>query len=618
MTFLKKFVHMTERSRMFRVAAVSVLLLGFSPVRADDVQTVLTKYVSWRGGTAFQAMRSFHEHGEVTAGGVHGKYEQWLLSDGRVRRNDSLGPMSSEQATTTAAGWHTNTSGQIEDLGDDAERARRGVFLAFGSVAENHDAHYSLLNTEERDGKVWDVVRVEFGGPDTYDLLIAPATGELLGERITEDRKIRFVRYSDWRSVTGVRMPFAQEQTGSNAADDLSQHAKSIQINVQTTQALFSRPAETKIWSFASGQTSTGWIDFEYFGDNQIFVPASVNGHPVSLLLDSGAGITVIDSGYAAQLKLKPSGTLGVTGMVGQSTMQLTSNLHIKLGSLSLAHITAGIIDLSGVAAQEAHPMPLVLGKEAFNQLIIDIDFQHRKIAFYDPSGYSGPHDATRVALGHHGDARTVPISLEGAPAAPFDFDLGNAGTLIVYPYYRDRTRLLDGRPQTLDMLGGVGGMVNEKLATLKTIGIAGTQMIDVPAAFPDAGDNAVNSDQTAGNVGLYVLSRFRLITDYPHDALWLTPDPKAVAESFTRNRAGLDFTPAPDRLAVMLVRPGSPAEHSGWKEGAEIIAIDGHKIDAKFSGSALSHWSEQPAGTVVTLTLADGATRQLILADYY
>ena len=126
-----------------------------------------------------------------------------------------------------------------------AERARRGVFLAFGSVAENHRAHYALLDTEERDGKVWDVVRVEFGGPDTYDLFIAPATGELWGERITEDRKIRFVRYSDWRSVSGVRMPFAQEQTGSNAADDLSQHAKSIQINVQTRQALFSRPVET-------------------------------------------------------------------------------------------------------------------------------------------------------------------------------------------------------------------------------------------------------------------------------------------------------------------------------------------------------------------------------------
>jgi Aspartyl protease len=603
---------------MLRLAVFSVLLLGFSSVRADEVQTVLEKYLAWRGGAAFQAVQSFHERGEVVAGGVHGTYEQWMLSDGRLRRNDSLGPMSSRQATTPAGGWRSNASGQIEELGNDAERARREVFLAFDLVAGRHGARYSLLGTEQRDGKVWDVVRVEFAGPDSYDLFIAPATGELLGERITQDRKVRFVHFADWHLVDGVRMPFAQEQSGSNPADHQSQNAKSIQINVQTTQALFSRPAGTKIWSFASGQTSTGWIDFEYFGDSQIFVPASVNGNPISLLLDSGAGITVVDSGYAAKIKLKGSGSLGASGTVGQSTMQLTSDLHIRIGNLSLAHITAGIIDLSSVAAQEAHPMPLVLGREAFNQLIIDIDFQGQKIAFRDPNGYSASREATRVALGRHGDNRTVPISLEGAAAVPFDFDLGNNGTLIVYPAYRDRTHLLDGRRQTLDMFGGVGGVATEKLATLKSIGIAGTQMADVPASFPDAGDNAVNSDQTAGNVGLYIFNRFHLVTDYPHDALWLTPDLKVLAEPFPKNRAGLDFMPASDRLVVMLVRPGSPAERSGWKKDSEVIAIDGHKIDAKFTGSPLARWSERPPGTVVALTLADGSIRQLTLADYY
>ena len=603
---------------MLRLAAFSILVLGFSPVRADEVQSVLAKYMAWRGGAAFQAMQSFHERGEVVAGGARGTYEQWMLSDGRLRRNDSLGPMLSRQAITPAGGWRSNASGQIEELGDDAERARREVFLTFDPAAERHGARHSLLGTEERDGKVWDVVRVEFAGHDSYDLFIAPATGELLGERITEDRKTRFVRFADWRSVDGVRMPFAQQQSGSNAADDQSQHAISIEINVHIPQAVFSRPAGTKIWRFASGRTSTGWIEFEYFGDSQIFIPASVNGNPISLLLDSGAGITVVDSSYAAKIKLKGSGSLGVSGTVGQSTMQLTSDLHIQIGNLTLAHITAGVIDLSSVAAQEAHPMPLVLGREAFNDLIIDIDFQHRRIAFHDPNGYSAPREATRVALGRHGDNRTVPIALEGAAAAPFDFDLGNNGTLIIYPAYRDRTHLLDGRTQTLDMFGGVGGVATEKLATLKSIEIAGTQMIDVPASFPDAGDNAVNSDRTAGNVGLYIFSRFRLATDYPHDALWLTPDPKVLAEPFPKNRAGLDFMPASDRLVVMLVRPGSPAERSGWKKDTEVIAIDGHKIDATFSGSALARWAERPPGTVVALTLADGTIRQLTLADYY
>jgi len=46
-----------------------------------------------------------------------------------------------------------------------------------------------------------------------------------LGEPITEDRKTRFVRYADWRFVNGVRMPFAEDQIGSNAADHKVQHA---------------------------------------------------------------------------------------------------------------------------------------------------------------------------------------------------------------------------------------------------------------------------------------------------------------------------------------------------------------------------------------------------------
>lgn len=66
---------------MFRVAADSVLLLGFSPVRADDVQTVLTKYVSLRGGPPFEAMQSFHEKGRIRSGGDSGQFEHWRASD---------------------------------------------------------------------------------------------------------------------------------------------------------------------------------------------------------------------------------------------------------------------------------------------------------------------------------------------------------------------------------------------------------------------------------------------------------------------------------------------------------------------------------------------------------
>jgi hypothetical protein len=34
---------------MLRAAIASVLLLGISPVRADDVEAILAQYVIWRG-----------------------------------------------------------------------------------------------------------------------------------------------------------------------------------------------------------------------------------------------------------------------------------------------------------------------------------------------------------------------------------------------------------------------------------------------------------------------------------------------------------------------------------------------------------------------------------------
>jgi hypothetical protein len=138
---------------MLRAAIVSVLLLGISSARAADVETTLAQYVTWRGGTAFEALHSFHERGDIAQGGLKGKFEQWQDNDGRVRRNEALGPISSALAASESAGWHTNTRGQIEELGDDAERARRVVLLSFDRAAAGHNAHYSLLGTEQLEGR---------------------------------------------------------------------------------------------------------------------------------------------------------------------------------------------------------------------------------------------------------------------------------------------------------------------------------------------------------------------------------------------------------------------------------------------------------------------------------
>jgi ATP-dependent Zn protease len=51
---------------------------------------------------------------------------------------------------------------------------------------------------------------------------------------------------------------------------------------------------------------------------------------------------------------------------------------------------------------------------------------------------------------------------------------------------------------------------------------------------------------------------------------------------------------------------------------GTEILAVNGQKIGAGYRTSVLSHWATQAAGTRVALTLVDGSTRELVLADYF
>ena len=585
---------------------------------ADELQSVMNRYIDWRGSAAFERMHSFHELGATHLGGLHGTVEQWQARDGLLRRNSNLGEIPTSASVTPNAAWAVNISGQIEDIADGGGRDRRTVYMAFAGAATDHGAKISLLAPEQRDNRTWDVVRAEFPGNNTYDLFISPDTGELLGMRVTEDRQMRFVQYGDWRKVRGVRMAFSEVETGTNEADVEHRQFDAIDINVATPIRLFARPVPPKTWSFASGAHATEWIDFDFFNDNQIFIPAQVNGSEVKVLLDSGAGISLIDSTLAKQINVEANGKLPISGVGGQATMQIASQIQIRLAGLTFRHIRAGVMDLSQVSEQVGRPMPFILGKEAFNEFIIDIDFAHHRIAFQDPAAFSAPSGAVRVALGRHEDRRSVPLSVEGRSPVSFDFDLGNNGGLIVYSAYRDAVHLLDGRPQSLGLSAGVGGLIKSKIATLKSISIAGIEIAAVPTEFPDAADNAVNSDRTAGNVGLLVFSRFRLLTDYPHDALWLIPNADHLHDPFLKDRSGLASMPAKDRLKVLMVAPGSPAEHAGFKEGAEILAVNGKQIDAGYSGSELSHWAHQAPGTIVNLTLADGSVQQLTLQDYY
>src|SRR5690606_27509276 len=127
----------------------------------------------------------------------------------------------------------------------------------------------------------------------------------------------------------------------------------------------------------------------------------------------------------------------------------------------------------------------------------------------------------------------------------------------------------------------------------------------DVPATFPAPGTAVFDTDRAGANAGLPLISRFRLITDFSRNRIFLIPRPEA-ARPLDRDRAGLKTRLEDDRWIVDFVAPGSPAEAGGWKAGDAIILMNGRPV----AGLAPNEWTGGPQGSQISLTLADGTRR--------
>jgi hypothetical protein len=581
-------------------------------------RALVDRYLAWRGGSAFEQLQSVYLVADVDYRGMKGVTREWRELGGRTR--DELDMELFEQLTVRDGeqGW-IKDEGLVSQIGRyELEDARRLKLVEFGNpLRAGPGTRVERLPDEQIDGKTLSVLRVTFGDSDFYDLLIEPSTGALHGRRVRSDAQTQFTRLGDWRLVQGVRMPFRIDSYRPNGKHDWTVRFRFVVLNQRFADQLFARPEIERTLSFASGTRSTGPIKYNPFTGTRIYIPATVNGRKVEVLLDSGADTTVLDKSFAKSIGRDMVGSGVAVGSGGEQESGYAKDVTISIGSMTLKAPTVAVIDLAEVANRIAIPLPVILGKDVFLQSIVDIDPSGPTIAFHDPATFTPPQGATLVPLEPLGSLRVVPVSVEGLPDAPMLFDLGNGGYMSLSPAYWQKHDLLKGRPSSTRSSGAIGGEQINRVATLKTIRFAGITLRDVPAEFSTP-NVETDSDREAGNVGMPLLRRFRMMIDFPNNRIFVIPLPGKIDEPFPRDRAGLRAVQDGNKLVVRHVSEGSPAAAAGWQEGDAIVAVDGQPISPEFPSSQLSLWAWQPPGTAVTLTMADGSRRTLRLADYF
>ena len=351
-------------------------------------------------------------------------------------------------------------------------------------------------------------------------------------------------------------------------------------------------------------------IPFDLFRGSRIFFTGAVNGQQTAMMLDSGAGMTVLDDDYAAKLGLPEGEKIEVEGASGSVPGRQLRGLTLTVGGLTLTDLSVMVIDLDPVARAIGRPIPVVLGRDAMKAGLVTIDFPGRRIGFASRNGFEPAAGSTRIELGEDTHLRSVPVSVGGAPIQA-TLDIGNPGTLLLANSY------WKGKPEFASLryaetqTGGVGGVKTARKVVLPEVTFAGQRLTDVPAIL--------NMDPTAlptegGNLGIEMLKPFVVTIDDTGGTMYLTATGRT--HDFRRERAGVHTELAGDRLKVKYVSPDGPAAAAGLKAGDEIVAIDGKNIGSDYYNR--EEWTRGAAGKKVRLQRADGSAVLVTLADYY
>ena len=358
---------------------------------------------------------------------------------------------------------------------------------------------------------------------------------------------------------------------------------------------------------------NAGWVPFEQHLGTYILFEVEVGDQTTIALLDSGASLTTFDAAFARSIKLPVQFKGKAIGIGGEQEMQVCGPVALEFGPIRIKNLTIAALDLSAIQAGLGKKVDVILGREIFKALAVEIDYPHRRIRFHgaDSKSIDTPFEFTKLVL--EGSLLHVECEIENGPKVLAALDTGAGGVIHVFAPYVKKHKMLKGRKLSTAMASGIGGDLLIPQATLSHIKLCGQTFTQLPASLHDIAMGAFDNTKGSANLGGGLFREFHVLIDLPKNRFGIVPRKEPVA--FLRNRSGLQFKTVDDAFQVRYVAPNSPAAKENWMVGDRIVKINGKLVNSTVDSWK---WSSEAAGTKVVLTLASGVERVLVLADYF
>ncbi len=373
-------------------------------------------------------------------------------------------------------------------------------------------------------------------------------------------------------------------------------------------------PPSTAVSTLAT-DSEVRWVPFDLTPGNQIRFAMTINDLPAVAVLDTGVSASVISRSFAARarLKVQPRGLASAIG--GAVPIGWTAVQNITLGGMTRRGGGIAVTALPAAATGGTQPVDVLVGHDLIDAYAIEIDYQAMRLRLLQSGRlpFRGVSAPLQIAAAQN--VYVTEITLGGRRLAPMVVDTGD-GSSITLSQDAFRAARIPGLPTTTTIAFGLAGPMVSDLAILPSVAVGKLVANEVELRIERRGgfSQAIGA---AGRIGSGFLQQYRVLMDpgAGHIVFGTTPQ---TSKPPLRSTSGMLIATEKDRLRVLHVMRGGPAEASGWRAGETICTVDGAPVTARYNGTAISDWSVGKPGRVVSLGVCGGPARWLKLGLFY
>jgi predicted aspartyl protease len=251
-----------------------------------------------------------------------------------------------------------------------------------------------------------------------------------------------------------------------------------------------------------------------------VVLKMQVAGKDVWALLDSGAGRSIIDEGFAreAGLTSAPSGIVLVTPTGKMAARQILQAPVAVPGNFDVVLPRVASADLGAMSRWTGRKIDFVFGADLMKGMVVAINMPAKAMRLAPSGTIKGKPDAFVLPLSGEATALAA-LSVDGKPLT-LQIDLGSNAQLVL-------------TPQAWDRLGEAGKQVGTSTSTHADGAVVETVVGMLPRV--SAGDREIQDVEVRvrpwptadGAVGMGLLSRYwTVILDLQQRKLWLIDRP--------------------------------------------------------------------------------------------